>query len=229
MSESIANRVGRIISGGFNALVDAMENAAPETIMEQAIREVDDAVAQVRSELGKQIANKHLASKRIAQENDKHEELSEKIELALREGRDDLAEAVISKQLDIEAQIPILEQSLADCSAKEKELEGYILALQAKKREMQEELTAYRETRVDGSSPGSLGASASGSANDVDGQVSKATSTFERVLARQTGLRSVAGSTDSENAAKLAELEDLSRKNRIKERLVAAKSELGKE
>ena len=42
--ESIAQRVGRLVSGGFNALVDAVENTAPETVMEQAIREIDSAI-----------------------------------------------------------------------------------------------------------------------------------------------------------------------------------------
>ena len=41
MSESISTRVGRIISGTINSLVDAVENAAPEAVMEQAVREVD--------------------------------------------------------------------------------------------------------------------------------------------------------------------------------------------
>ncbi|MEX0886491.1 MAG: hypothetical protein WD009_08645 [Phycisphaeraceae bacterium] len=34
MKEGITARVGRIISGGLNQIVDAMENAAPETVME---------------------------------------------------------------------------------------------------------------------------------------------------------------------------------------------------
>ncbi|MDH3763867.1 MAG: PspA/IM30 family protein, partial [Gammaproteobacteria bacterium] len=53
MKENIANRVGRIISGSLNALVDAVENAAPETVMEEAIREIDGAIDEVRTELGR--------------------------------------------------------------------------------------------------------------------------------------------------------------------------------
>ena len=53
MSESLASRVGRIIAGGFHALVDAVENAAPESVMEQAIREIESAIADVRADLGK--------------------------------------------------------------------------------------------------------------------------------------------------------------------------------
>lgn len=38
MAESLASRVGRIVSGSLNALVAAVENAAPEAVMEEAVR-----------------------------------------------------------------------------------------------------------------------------------------------------------------------------------------------
>ena len=50
----------------------------------------------------------------------------------------------------------------------------------------------------------------------IDRSVDKATSTFDRVASSVTG--TPAGTTSSD-PAKLAELEELSRKNRIKERL----------
>ena len=87
MIESITARVGRIISGGVNQLIDAVENVAPETVMEQAVREVDSAIDDVRTELGKTVANKHLATRRLADAGAKHEDLAGKIELAIKEGR----------------------------------------------------------------------------------------------------------------------------------------------
>ena len=147
MSESISARVGRLVSGSINALVDAVENAAPEVVMEQAIREIDEAIDEVRAELGRVIASKHLANTRLMQENNKHDDLAEKIQLAVKQGRDDLAEAAIAQQLDIEAQIPVLENTIGEASAQEKELEGYINALQAKKREMRKELQEFSEAR----------------------------------------------------------------------------------
>src|SRR5262245_54886193 len=147
MAESIGSRVGRIISGSVHALIDAVENAAPEIVMEEAIREVDEAIDEVRAELGRAAANKHLASSRLMEENRKHEELSANIETAVRDKRDDLATAAISRQFDIEAQIPVLETTISECQAREKELEGYIAALQAKKREMQDALRQYVASR----------------------------------------------------------------------------------
>ena len=41
------------------------------------------------SRLVETIANKHLATKRIAQENERHETLTEQLELALQQGREE--------------------------------------------------------------------------------------------------------------------------------------------
>ena len=148
MTESITSRVARIVSGSVNLLIDAVENAAPETVMEQAIREIDGAIGDVRAELGRQAAGKHLANSRLTDANAKNKDLGEKIAVALGDGRDDLAEVAIGQQIDIEAQIPVLEQAIAEASGRERELEGYILALQAKKREMDAELQRFRQSRA---------------------------------------------------------------------------------
>ncbi|MBT8364931.1 MAG: PspA/IM30 family protein [Deltaproteobacteria bacterium] len=224
MKESLIGRVGRIISGSFNSLIDVIENAAPETVMSEAIREIDAAIDDVRVELGRVVAGKHLANRRLMEENRKHEDLSEKIELAVKEERDDLAEAAISQQIDIEAQIPILEATINDCGSNEKELEGYITALQAKKREMKEELRQFRdsmkESVISSSASSNAGVEVS---SGVERTVSKAESAFERIAEKATGVPAGGRTADRQTATKLAELEEIARKNRIQERLAAIK------
>jgi len=230
MAESIGARVGRLISGSFNALVDAVENTAPEAVMEQAIREVDSAIDEVRAELGRTIASKHLASKRLLEANSRHETLTGQIDVAVESGRDDLAEVAIAQQMDMEAQIPVLEETIRDAGREEKELEGYVDALQARKRQMKEELRDYRRSRQEAeaaaAAAGGGGTSGSG-AGGLPGRAAaskaeKATSAFERIMEKQTGLPGrIASMSDS---GKLAELEELSRANRIKERLAQAKA-----
>lgn len=209
-------------------MLDAVENLAPETVMQEAIREIDSALDDIRTELGRVIANKHLASKRIAEENNKHDALIDQLELALAESRDDLATAVIAKQLDIEAQIPVLERAVIEAAEKEKELEGYILALQAKRREMQEELASYRESRKEMAErldPSDLTVSDS-SGNSAAAKVARATSAFERVVEKQTGIQAGRAKPNAEQERQLAELESIARKNRIQERLLVAKTGL---
>ena len=227
MRESLTSRVGRLISGSFNALVDAVENAVPETVMEEAIREIDGAIDDVRAELGRTVANRHLASTRLMEENRKHETLAENIELAVNENRDELAEAAIAQQLDIEAQIPVLESTIADCGNQEKELEGYITALQAKKREMQEELRQYRTSMSDAAATATGSPqSATEKGSQVAARVDKAGSAFDRVLEKATGLAASRSSMDGKTAAKVAELETLAHNNRVKERLAAIKAKM---
>ena len=219
MSESISRRVARLVSGSLNALVDAVENSAPETVMAQAIKEIDGAIADSRSELGQQIAQKHLASKRLIDENNRHENLTTQLEVAVQNGRDDLAAVGIAQQMDIEARIPVLEASISDCSNREKELEGYIQALQAKKREMKAELSAFVQAQAAKNTAATAGTRASTSATD---KAERASDAFGRVLEKASG---IAGrDTGLGNAGKLAELEELARKNRVAERLAALKA-----
>ncbi len=221
MSESLRQRVGRLVAGGFNALVDAVESAAPEAVMEQAIREIDLAAADVRKELGVVEAQRHLTAKRLAEDNKRHDELGDKARLAMREGRDDLAETAVSRQIDLEAQIPVLEARLADLAEDKARLEGYINALKAKQREMREALDSYRQAQRQAaqSAPGPDGRSAS-----TDDRAERASAAFDRVFSRQTGLSGASGGSAQEEA-RLAELEELSRRNRIQERLARLKSD----
>ena len=220
MNESITSRVARLMSGSVNALVDAVENASPELVMEQAIREVDSAIADTQAELGQQIAQKHLASKKLIEENNRYEVLAEQLHIAVANSRDDLAEAGIAEQIDIEARMPVLELSIANATAREKELEGFIQALQAKKREMKSELNAFLQTRAASVSATSVASKQGDSAAD---KANRAGASFDRVLEKATGIAGRDVSLTS--ASKLAELDELARHNRIAVRLAALKAE----
>ena len=220
MSETLSRRVGRLVSGGFHALIDAAENLAPEAVMNESIREIERAVDEVRVELGKVLAQKHLAAKKMADESNRHEAIDANLQAAVDAGRDDLAEAGIAEQMDIEARLPILENTIADCAAQEKELEGFIAALQAKKREMQQQLQDWRAAQQSmgtGKTAGGNGSDLNRIARDAE----KSGNAFDRVMGRQNSVHS---STDAAQLAKLKELEDLSRNNRIAERLAALKA-----
>ena len=219
MKEGLVKRISRIISASANAVVDSVESATPQLIMEQAIREIDDAIAEVRDQLGKAEAAKYLSSKTLNDENSRHSTLSEQIEVAVQQGRDDLAEAAIAKQMDIEAQIPVLEKAIAETDQEIGELNAYISALQGKKREMREQLREYAKAseHVSNGPSGEQRGNSRATANKVE----QATGAFNRVL-EKAGVPTAESSAD---ASKLAELEELARSNRIKERLAKIKSQ----
>lgn len=226
MNDSLAGRIKRLVSGSINAIVDAAESNAPETVMNEAIREVERATDEVRHELGKVLANKHHATRRLTEATSKHEALADKIDLAVQEKRDDLAEAAIARQLDLEAQLPVLESALRDFAERETELEGYIAALNGRKREMEEDLEHFKASRSETSGGSSDDVPSGVTTNNAAGRVDKAGSAFNRVLKNATGIGGT-NAADAETARKLAELDQVARSNRIKERLAAVKAASG--
>lgn len=221
MADSLKTRVGRIIAGSVHALVDHLENHAPLAVMEQSLREADTVIGEVRHELGRTSANRHLAQQQHAHLNGQHGKLAEQIDQALAAGREDLAGAAVARQLDIEAQIPVLETTLADFARQESELTGYVAALLAKQREMADALEGFRQSRA--SAAQAPAAAAPGSASPAS-RMDAVTGAFDRLYARQTGLSGTDRSHTLDQAAKLKELDDLVRDHKIAERMARLKT-----
>jgi len=216
----IANRVSRLISGSVNAAIQSVENMSPDMMMEQAIREVEGAIADVRAELGKSTAERHLASKKLAENSGKHEELAEQIKIAVSQSRDDLASAAISRQMDLEAQIPVLEETVAGATEREKELEGYIDALKGKRADMQEELKLFKARKAE--MPENTVIDAGGnpsSQHEINKAVDQAAAAFDRASGHASDMLGTSG----KDAAQLSELKSLARESEVEKRLSALK------
>ncbi|WCM92940.1 PspA/IM30 family protein [Acidovorax sp. NCPPB 2350] len=215
MADSLKTRVGRVIAGSVHALVDRLENQAPEAVMEQSIREVDAVISDVRHELGLVSANRHLAQQQHSHLNAQHETLAGQTQQALDAGRDDLARAAVARQLDIEAQIPVLETALAEHVRKEDELKGYVTALLAKKRQMAEALEEFIRSRAPAAHPDA----APGAGARAQDRMESATGAFDRLYQRHTGLSPSAAGATLEQATRLKDLEELVRQSQIEERM----------
>jgi phage shock protein A len=222
MSETLKTRVGRVIAGGVHALLDRIEDQAPESMMEQSIREADTVIDDVRHELGVVSANRHLSQQQHANLNSQHAKLSSQIEEALTQSRDDLTRAAVARQLDIEAQLPVLETTLAEYTRQEGELLGYVAALLAKKREMQDALSDFRKTRA--AATATLTSKVGVSPTAAEARIDSVTSAFDRVYERQTGLTGTARGNTLQQAAQLKELDDMVRDNKIAERMAQLKA-----
>lgn len=221
MADTFATRVSRIIAGSAHALLDRAESLVPEAAMRQAIREIEQVIGEVRVDLGKAEAAKHLVLSQIAKLNAEHEKLNEQIDAALARSRDDLAGAAIGRQADIEDLLAVLQKSFDEQSDQSRELESYIVALLAKKRELGQLLIDYQAglSRMEASG-------AAGGGSDRQARVDDASAAFGRVLARQTGVTGLEFGAGGE-ASKLKELAEMQRGQRIAERLAALKAARG--
>ena len=131
---------------------------------------------------------------------------------------------MVERELDLEAQIPVLEETQADASKKIVKLNSYVEALQGRKAEMQAELDAFKLAQYQ-----DVG---NGSENDALGQIDRyedraesAECTFNRVMTNSTGVAAI-GKSDRDTIAKLVELESIERSNKISNRLDSYRKEL---
>src|ERR1035438_9290209 len=115
-NETLSNRLIRLLSANAHSVLDNLEGRNPEAMMNQFIRELDDAIGEIATGLGRDEAAKHLASSSIARQNNEIEALAEQIEIAVKGGQDEAASAGIAKQLDLEDTIAALHRSLDDAT-----------------------------------------------------------------------------------------------------------------
>lgn len=222
-SESLANRIVRLLSANGHAMLDSLEGRNPEAMMNQFIRELDEAIDEVATELGRDEAAKHLATASIARQNNEIEALAERIELAVKQGADDAASAGIARQLDLEDTIAALHRSLDEAKQKAVEHERTLLGLRAKRREMEAAVQAFLAAQAQRSAGGATRTDDLGAAVAARGKAEKAEAGFNRIMARTTGVAGTVAGGDAD-AAQLKALETLQRNHRIAERLARIKA-----
>jgi len=148
MAESVIKRVKRLVSGKIEDSVDAMERAGGSSVMREAIRETERAIEDVKAERDEVTVKRLQAMRQQKLYKDRLEALTEKASFALDEGREDLARAALSRQVEHEAQITNLEKTEVAAAQQEREWEEALAELQMRQARMQEELEAFEVTRA---------------------------------------------------------------------------------
>jgi phage shock protein A len=216
-TDTVVSRIGRVIAGMTHAAISAAEQANPAAVIEQSIREIDSAADEVKAELGKAMAEQHRITARKAELQREHADLDAKLKAAIEAGRDELASAGLGRQIDIEAQIVVLDRLLDEARDRIAKLEEALYAVRASRREAEERLAEFTvSTNGDGRSAQN---GASGNAADkVLGKVERA----QNAAARIAG---VPGGAERSDASSLEELNRLARERAIAERLRKLKGE----
>src|SRR5712672_1361694 len=143
MAESIFARVSRLLSATVEDAVDRMEQAGGDGVMREAIREADRAIDQVKANVQSTMARRLQAARQQKMLTERAEELTTKAKFALGEGREDLDEAALSRQIDFEEQAKKLDAVQQQAREEEQRLEAGLAALSSRKRQMEDALQAY--------------------------------------------------------------------------------------
>jgi phage shock protein A len=219
MSETLVSRVKRLISGSVHGMLESLDATAAETVMCEAIGEVDRTIDDVRGELGTVIASRHRANRIMALNRGKIDDLAGRIKLAVDQNRDDLAEAAIARQIDLEAQLPVLQDTLVEAANRQRELEGFVAALSGRKREMEQDLKAFVAARTGAATSG--GGSAAPMVDPAGRRAEKARGAFDRAFG--SGVPGIPP-VDRSASVRLDELEVLLRSTEVANRLAAVKT-----
>lgn len=217
--EGILSRVGRLVAGFAHATLDKAEQKDPVALVEQAIRDIDREGEEARAALGKHTAEQHRLDSRTRELNAELLSLSDKIETALRQKREDLAKAGIERQIDIEAQIAALQVAVVDVNEKIEEAQGAVQAVIAARREGEARLAELKRSMAREQVATAAGNGSARAASPAD----KALHSLE-AIARVTGVPSSGGHP---HASQMNELERLHRDRTVEERLAAFRAKAG--
>jgi phage shock protein A len=143
----VLSRIGRLIAGMTHAALDQAEGVQPVAVLEQAIREIDAAADEVRVELGKAVAERHRLQARRDELAGELRNLDEQLQVAVRQGRDDLAEVGIGRQLDIEAQTKVLDTLLGEVDQRIAQANDTLEAVRASRREAESRLRDLKQSQ----------------------------------------------------------------------------------
>ncbi|WP_438755112.1 PspA/IM30 family protein [Pararhizobium sp. O133] len=212
MNEGILSRMGRLIAGVANAAVDKAEGTNKIAVVEQALREIDAAADEARTDIGKARAEEYRLKSRRGEITADLKALDEKIRLAVSADRDDLAKAGVSRQIDLESQVAALDKALTDARSYLDEGQQALAAVLATRREAEARLVDLKRSLAQFSEETGTGRVRVSAVDDA----SRAAAAVSRV----TGVPAGSNATSAE----LDELDRLHREQAIEARLAQFKT-----
>ncbi len=222
MAEPILQRVRRILSAKLEDAIDRMERSGSDSVMREAVREVDRAIDQVRADYETATSRRLMAARQQKALREKAIELTDKAKFALGEGREDLAEAALVRQVDFEEQAGKLDAVRTQAGEEETRLSENLAALKIRKQQMEEALNAFLASRRDaalgGDEPTKL---PRGGARRVD-QAEKA---FDRAMNIAGGVAFTR--PDAETISRVVEIDVMQKHALVATRLAALKQAAG--
>ena len=106
----VLDRIGQVLRANINDLLDQAED--PEKILNQILRDMEDALRQGQSQVAEQIAQEKMIQSDLDTAKQNVADWGKKAELAVTKGMDDLAREALHRQSDYEQQVEIYQKQL---------------------------------------------------------------------------------------------------------------------
>ena len=105
-------RISDIISANLNEMTESMED--PETMLKQAIREMEQSISDATHETAKVLANEKLMAKELANNEQQAHDWQRKAEKAVDAGDDGLARKALTRKQEHQKLVTALRDQLAE-------------------------------------------------------------------------------------------------------------------
>jgi phage shock protein A len=132
-------RISDIISANLNEMTEKYED--PEKMLKQAIREMEQSIADATQETAKVLANDKLLAKELANNEQQAREWQRKAEQAVAAGDDNLARKALSRKQEHQKLVTALQDQLTAAQDATRTLKHQLEGMQAKLSEAKRNLS----------------------------------------------------------------------------------------
>jgi phage shock protein A len=123
-------RIGDIVSANLNEMVESYED--PETMLKQAVREMEASIETARRDVAKSMAQQKMLSKQLAENERQAEQWQQRAESAVESGDDNLARKALVRKQEHDKIVDALRDQHAASSESSQTLRRQLEAMQAK-------------------------------------------------------------------------------------------------
>jgi phage shock protein A len=179
MVMGVFRRISDIISANLNDLTEGFED--PERMLKQAVREMEETIAEVTNQTAKAMANDTTLSRELERNRVQQCQWQDRAEKAVAEGNDDLARKAIARKNEHEKLVAALESQLETAQEASASLRCQLAGMKAKLAEGKRNLATLSARQRAAAFRKKMETQAAGMVSDVD---DSAFAKFDRMKAK---------------------------------------------
>ena len=175
----VFKRISDIISANLNDLTEGFED--PERMLKQAVREMEETIAEVTNQTAKAMANETTLSRELERNQVQQQQWQGRAEKAVEEGNDDLARKALARKNEHEKLVAALKDQLEAAQEASTSLRCQLAGMKAKLAEGKRNLATLSARKRAADFRKKMDTQAAGVASDVD---DSAFAKFDRMKAK---------------------------------------------
>ncbi len=159
-------RISDIVSANINELTEQFED--PEKMLKQAIREMEESIAEVTTQTARAMANEKNLSRELKRNRGQQEQWQSRAEQAVEAGDDSLARKALARKNEHAQVVTALEDQLEAAQEASGTMKHQVAAMKAKLAEAKRNLTTLSVRQRAANFRKKLDSQAAGVSTDVD-------------------------------------------------------------